>query len=518
MKFYNQKISILLIFIGLFFGCDTQQEGIELTFKVNLSKSLDKIQHPNSVGIIGVAPFLDRFEPLRMDPTSDADIYQKSFIVPDSLAGRNMRFRFVVDSTFLENARFGWRHLIIPDESTVLPLADFNDLAGSTGAFIEPSPAIPVLWADTKEEENYFDQAFRGITIDGQPLENLFSIESTDVSTKPIRTAVEKFLASLTEEQKESCTFPLESDEWRRWHNIEIYERQGIPLFEMTEKQRELAFGILRSSLSEKGVRKAKDIMVMEDYLKQLSIQIGHLNKEGIARLGSDKYYFTFLGDPSEIEPWGWQIDGHHLVINFFVLGDQVVMTPTFMGSEPNYIKEGPNAGLRTFEEEENKGLHFYNSLEETQKKKATLWHEKKYNFSQAEAFRDNEIIPYSGIQADQLGDKEKELLIDLIEEYVGRMKDEHAEVKMEEVLAHINETWFCWVGGSSEESPFYYRIQSPVIMIEFDHHEPVFIREKGKSSPGPVKWHVHTVVRTPNGNDYGKDLLRQHIENHHHD
>jgi hypothetical protein len=23
---------------------------------------------------------------------------------------------------------------------------------------------------------------------------------------------------------------------------------------------------------------------------------------------------------------------------------------------------------------------------------------------------------------------------------------------------------------------------------------------------------HIHTIVRTPNGNDYGKDLLRQHL------
>ena len=96
-------------------------------------------------------------------------------------------------------------------------------------------------------------------------------------------------------------------------------------------------------------------------------------------------------------------------------------------------------------------------------------------------------------------------------------MRTEHAEIWMEEVVSHWNETWFCWVGGSSEEDPFYYKIQSPVIMIEFDHHEPVFIREKGKPNPGPVKWHVHTVIRTPNGNDYGKDLLRQHLENHHH-
>jgi hypothetical protein len=33
-----------------------------------------------------------------------------------------------------------------------------------------------------------------------------------------------------------------------------------------------------------------------------------------------------------------------------------------------------------------------------------------------------------------------------------------------------------------------------------------------------PGRAHIHSVVRTPNGNDYGKDLLRQHYEKHAHD
>jgi len=34
--------------------------------------------------------------------------------------------------------------------------------------------------------------------------------------------------------------------------------------------------------------------------------------------------------------------------------------------------------------------------------------------------------------------------------------------------------------------------------------------------SQTPTRQHIHTVVRTPNGNDYGKDLLRQHYKLHH--
>ena len=71
-----------------------------------------------------------------------------------------------------------------------------------------------------------------------------------------------------------------------------------------------------------------------------------------------------------------------------------------------------------------------------------------------------------------------------------------------------MSATHFCWIGGFAEDSTFYYRVQSPVVLIEFDHHIGVFL-----TNAEPAKFHVHTIVRTPNGNDYGLDLLRLHYE-----
>lgn len=505
------------ILLVLFSTCRTEPAGIEVVFQVDLTESLAKIKDPNSVGIIGTAPFLDRFKAISLEETEKKGNYRKSFLVPDSLVGRNIRYRFVVDKTMLDNERYGWRKMTIPSKATVLPPDKFNDLVGATGG-AEPSLPIPVLSADSPPEKEYFQSPFKGVTTDGKLMPGLFSITSTGISTLSIRAAVNTFLASLSEAQRKECTFPITSNEWRRWHNIEIYQRDGIAIFEMNEEQKALAFEILNKSLSPKGVRKAKDIMAMEEYLKLLTTRIGRQSAEQIDRLGNDKYYFTFMGMPSETEPWGWQIDGHHLVINYFVLGDQVVMTPTFMGSEPNLIEEGPNTGLRTFEEEETKGLDFYRSLDKEQKKTATLWSDKTtYEFAQSEAFKDNVVVPYRGIQTSALTEQQQVLFNALIDEYLSRMPPARAAIKRAEIDAHFAETWFCWVGGSGEEDPFYYRIQSPVILIEFDHHAPVFVVEKGQPQPGPVKWHVHTVVRTPNGNDYGKDLLKQHLEEHHH-
>ena len=383
---------------------------------------------------------------------------------------------------------------------------------------IQPSPPIAVLQANSPEEKAYLEDAFVGVTTDGFAEPGLFPIQSTGLSTGPMLEAVNSFLSSLSEQQRAKCTFPVDDDEWRRWHNIDFYEREGIALFEMNEQQLELAFEVLETALSADGLSKSKNIMAMEGYLKEISIRLGSRNEEQIALLGDDKYWFTFMGTPSHTEPWGWQLDGHHLIINYFVLGDQVVMTPTFMGSELTFIEEGPNAGTRTFVEEGKKGLALYRSLEGQQRALATLLEEKKYGYSRTEGFRDNEVVPYAGVPVIGFSDQQRSLLIDLIEEYIGTMKDDRARVRMDEILAQLDYTWFAWVGGSGDEDVFYYRIHSPVVLIEYDHHAPVFVVKKGEVNSGPVNWHVHTVVRTPNGNDYGKDLLRQHLKSHHKD
>jgi hypothetical protein len=139
----------------------------------------------------------------------------------------------------------------------------------------------------------------------------------------------------------------------------------------------------------------------------------------------------------------------------------------------------------------------------------------KTRNNSLAQAFRDNLVLDYAGIRASEFTAAQRRLLLDVVREYVNNMADGHARVRMSEVEKHLDHTYFAWIGGTGPESVFYYRIQSPVILIEFDHQTPVALG--GRGSP-PTREHVHSVMRTPNGNDYGKDLLRQHYENHKHD
>jgi Protein of unknown function (DUF3500) len=221
-------------------------------------------------------------------------------------------------------------------------------------------------------------------------------------------------------------------------------------------------------------------------------------------------YWVSVFGTPSADQPWGWQIDGHHLILNCFVLGDQVVMTPMFWGSEPVTADIGKYAGTRVFAEEEERGLALMQALTPEQRAKATISTELPGEVFTT-AFRDNFEQRYEGIRYDELTADQQRLLLSVIEAYVGRIRPGHAEVRLEELKRRLDETYFAWIGACDDDAVFYYRVHSPVILIEFDHQRGIALE-----NDVPTRQHIHTVVRTPNGNDYGKDLLRQHYEQEH--
>ena len=356
-------------------------------------------------------------------------------------------------------------------------------------------------------EERGLAEPFRGITTNGRIIPGLFGIRSTGVSTEPVRTAAESFIATLTPSQRERTLFPDDDPEWRKWMNQHFYVRQGTSFDEMTAAQREAAIGMLRESLSARGLRTTRDIMRLNHTLGELT--------NNFDEYGEGHYWVTIIGTPSAGEPWGWQLDGHHLNVNYFVLGDQVAMTPTFMGSEPVRATSGRYAGTAVLQEEQSRGLALIRALDASRQAKAILRISKTGNDNVSEAFRDNVVLDYAGIRATELDAAQRDLLLALIGEYAGHMRDGHARVRMDEVRRHLDDTWFAWIGGTDPQSVFYYRVQSPVILIEFDHQRPVALRNLERGVP--TREHVHTVVRTPNGNDYGKDLLHEHHRLHPH-
>jgi hypothetical protein len=344
---------------------------------------------------------------------------------------------------------------------------------------------------------------FKGLTTDGTRVDGLFPIKDTGASTRRLREAAAALLAALTAAQQADACFTLDSPLWRGWSNVHLYiMRHGALLEDMTEAQRELALALVKEALSAGGFESARNIM-------RLNHTIGEITGSW-EDFGEWCYWLSFFGTPSASEPWGWQLDGHHLIINCLVRGDQLVMTPVFMGSEPVLAETGTYAGVRVFEDEESRGIALMRALKPRQRDRATIGAQVPREVA-AGQFRDNLILPYEGIRYDELTGDQQGLLSEVIEAYVGRMHPAHAAVKRDAVHAHLAETHFAWRGDADASGVFYYRVHSPVILIEFDHLPGIAL-----DNDYPSRNHIHTVVRTPNGNDYGRDLLRQHYARHH--
>jgi hypothetical protein len=350
---------------------------------------------------------------------------------------------------------------------------------------------------------------FKGITTNGEVMPGLFEIKPTGVSTEPVRNAAAAFIQTLSPVQLARTIYPVDDVEWRKWMNQHFYARQGICFADMNDSQRDAAFALMRASLSAPGFALTRNIMRLNETLAELSGDHDFL--------GEWLYYIQVYGKPSATDPWGWKLEGHHAIINYFVLGDQVVMTPLFIGSEPVKAPSGKYKGLEILQKEQNDGLAMLKALPDAQQKKAILNFSKSGNNNLTEAFKDNVVIDYAGLRTNELSAPARQRLRDLVALYVSNMDDGHARVKMDDVDRHIENTWFTWIGGCQPDSAFYYRVQSPVVLIEFDHQRPANLRKFAADPDKPTQQHIHCVVRTPNGNDYGKDLLRQHYLSHPH-
>ena len=102
-------------------------------------------------------------------------------------------------------------------------------------------------------------------------------------------------------------------------------------------------------------------------------------------------------------------------------------------------------------------------------------------------AFQDNRIIPNEGINAAQLTASQREQLLAIARTFLEILPAGPLAAKMTAIERQLPQTWFSWIGGYGDEDPFYYRIQNPVVMLEFDHHSGVFL-----TNTDADKCHIH--------------------------
>jgi Protein of unknown function (DUF3500) len=315
-------------------------------------------------------------------------------------------------------------------------------------------------------------------------------------SSSVMETAAKNFLNSLTPEQRAKATYKFEDDQRFDWHFIPK-PRKGLPLREMTTFQTKLAHGLLAAGLSQHGYIKAVSIMSLEDVLKQM--EAGKTSAPGRDPEG---YFFTIFGEPSSNGVWGYRVEGHHVSQNYTVIAGKVVDAPSFFGSNPAEIKDGPRKGMRVLAAEEDLARDLVTSLDDGQKKVAIV-DKTAYKdiFTMASRKAALEGQP-SGLPASKMNSKQFAALMALLEEYASNVPEQMAQGRMEQIKKVGKNLNFAWAGVLERGGPHYYRVQSPSFLIEYDNTQN-------------DANHIHSVWRDYNG-DFGLDVLKAHYQTSH--
>ncbi len=315
--------------------------------------------------------------------------------------------------------------------------------------------------------------------------------------------AANTFLASLNEEQKAKATFKFDDDERFFFHFIPAEDvakrygrpRKGVGFMDLTAPQRHLAHAMLTAGLSQQGAIKASTIMSLDDVLR---IQ----EKDTTGRRNSDKYFVSIFGTPSEKGTWGFRFEGHHISLHFSFVDGKAAVSPTFFGSNPAEVKEGPRKGLRALPREEDLGRDLVMSLTPDQFKTA-LVNEKAPDDILTSADRVAALKGQpNGLAASKLNAKQKELLKALVEEYANNFPEELSAARKAQFAKLANQAYFAWAGVKEKGGPHYYRVATPDFLIEYD------CTQNGSN-------HIHAMWRDLK-NDWGQDLLKAHVQNAH--
>ena len=310
---------------------------------------------------------------------------------------------------------------------------------------------------------------------------------ASTADTAAMAAAARGFLSSLNDGQRADALFSFDDSERMHWAYVP-QARDGVPLKEMDAKQRNAAFKLLATGLSERGTTLARGVIELEGVLR---------SQEGPFR-DPDLYYVSLFTAPGGPHPWGWRFEGHHLSVNVTELGPHgQIVAPVFMGANPARVRSGPRQGFRLLAAEEDVAFELLNMLDAGQRARATI---SGRTFGEIVTRNDPVVRPVevAGLPAAEMTGTQQQQLRRLLSVYAGRMADSAATRQLERIdAAGFGRLHFAWAGAHRPGEPHYYRIHGPTVLVEYDN------TQNGAN-------HIHTVWRDLE-NDFGGDLLKKH-------
>jgi Protein of unknown function (DUF3500) len=398
-----------------------------------------------------------------------------------------------------------WKRTYDGREVRLLPFGD--DVRPFHGVFLGIPPEL------SGQISSVAKGPFVGLTTDGTTQGGLYVPGHAEDDVQAVVAAAQAVLDTVDQlDYRKYVRQPFDSWHRKSWFNAApLYMPAGILLDDMRPEQKQAVLAVVEKCLSPKGFELVRNSMLVNEALG------------GIFNFYTDTFrewavWFTIFGEPSTTKPWGWQLMGTHIDINCTIIDGTIMLEPLFLGAELCEIKEGPFQGLEVYAAERDAAIALGRSLSGAQRAQAILYSSMLSTDLPPEiggpidgrhvggAGRDNEVVPYGGIRTTELSPEQRDLLLGLIDVYLDRLIEARRQQRRAEVLAHLDETYVAWI-GDPENVPFYYRIHSPSLWIEFDHHPALML----EGNLEPMQYHVHTIMRAPNGGDYGFALLAAH-------
>jgi hypothetical protein len=307
-----------------------------------------------------------------------------------------------------------------------------------------------------------------------------------------MNTAANVFLSSLDETQKKAAIFEFKNAERQNWHFVPM-DREGVRFDALKPHQQHLAFGLLGSGLTQKGLLTATQIMTLEEILRSRGGDPEVRNTE--------KYSIAIFGEPSPTEPWGWRFEGHHLSMNFSILGDKVIGLPAFYGTNPAELKKGPLKGLRPLGEIEDAGRAFANSLVKTGHKPVFSEEAPKEILTAQDSEAKRQEI--QGVTSDKLDGEQIKQLLAIIDQVASMQRQEVTNDSLRKIhTTQRKKLHFAWGGSLERNGPHYFRIQGVDFIIEYANTQN-------------DANHAHLVWRDLK-NDFARDSLKKHYAEDH--
>lgn len=312
-----------------------------------------------------------------------------------------------------------------------------------------------------------------------------------------VLTNTRNFLGTLSPTLKSRVQYGFDDAERFTWNFVPI-KRNGLTFYDFSDRQRQAAMTLLKSSLSEHGYQKAIAIIALESILKVVEKRSPDDHYRDPMN-----YHFTVFGTPDESKPWAWRFEGHHLSLNFTLLNGTIVSsTPSFFGANPGIVKEGDSKGQQVLKQETNLGFELVNSFTPEQRKTVLISETAPDEIITGNTRKAVPLTP-DGLRFKMMSVDQQKIMLQLLDVYVKNYAFGFSSKLMEKIKkAGIENLSFAWAGSLKPGIGHYYRIQGPMLLIEYDNTQ-------GNAN------HVHTMVRDLN-DDFAEDILREHYAKEH--